>query len=121
MYYFNFGRIFSKIGHVEKKDSTNLEAAIRETEEESGLKSSDYKFIEDSQQTLKYNVPPNNREKTVVYWLAELTNNDAKIVLSNEHKDFKWVNLQNAFDLIPYPDMRSMLENMHGFLLTKYY
>lgn len=34
--------------------------------------------------------------KTVFYWLAKLLNSEAKILLSHEHQNFKWMNLEEV-------------------------
>ncbi|GJQ87086.1 hypothetical protein Trydic_g23939 [Trypoxylus dichotomus] len=75
-------------GHVDPGE-TDKETAYRETEEESGLVSGDLRVYENSKRNLEYVV--DNKPKTVVYWLAELINPNAKVKLSSEHTEFKWL------------------------------
>ena len=68
--------------------------ALRETVEESGLKKDDLKIYNDVKRVLNYKVK--GVPKVVTYWLAELVNPKAEVILSDEHQVFKWLNLEDA-------------------------
>lgn len=75
-----------------------MQTALRETEEESGLKESSLNIVKHVQKTLNYNVK--GKPKTVIYWLAELKDYDTPIQLSSEHQDFKWLTIEDACRLL---------------------
>lgn len=84
-------------GHVDPGES-EMETALRETEEESGLKQGSLNVMENIRKTLNYEV--RGKPKTVIYWLAELKDYDVPIRLSREHQDFKWLNVESACELL---------------------
>lgn len=94
----------------------DMETALRETEEEAGLKDNHLQIIEDFRKELHYEV--NQKQKTVIYWLAKLVDPDAAVKLSEEHKDFKWVNLAEACQLAEYADLQSVLKDCETYLKT---
>ncbi|ENN70778.1 bis(5'-nucleosyl)-tetraphosphatase [asymmetrical] isoform X1 [Dendroctonus ponderosae] len=100
-------------GHVDPGE-TDLMTAYRETQEESGLKKADIKVFEETKTTLNYKVK--GKPKVVHYWLAELINPDAKVKLSNEHQDFKWLPLKEACEISGYQDMEDVLNKFDEFL-----
>lgn len=106
-------------GHVDPGES-DMESALRETQEEAGFLASDLIIFEDAKQELNYEV--NGKPKTVVYWLAELVNIDKPIQLSHEHQAFKWLPLQEACSIAKYQDMQNFINLLdtvchHLFLL----
>jgi len=81
-------------GHNDSNES-DFDAAVRETREESGLNlDTDYKIVDGFRAEAKY--PVKKGEKTVVYFLAELTNKNSVAKLSHEHTDFAWLHLEAA-------------------------
>ncbi|XP_017781126.1 PREDICTED: bis(5'-nucleosyl)-tetraphosphatase [asymmetrical] [Nicrophorus vespilloides] len=101
-------------GHVDPGETDEMVTAYRETEEESGLLKSDLKVLLDTKKVLQYDV--NGKPKTVIYWLAELINPEAKVILSEEHQDFKWLNLIEACKYGNYKDMQDMLNYYDNLL-----
>ncbi|XP_006622544.1 bis(5'-nucleosyl)-tetraphosphatase [asymmetrical] [Apis dorsata] len=101
-------------GHVDPGES-DMESALRETQEEAGFLPSDLIIFEDVKQELNYEV--NGKPKTVVYWLAELINIDKPIQLSHEHQAFKWLPLQEACSIAKYQDMQNTLKNFNEYIL----
>ncbi|XP_066158687.1 bis(5'-nucleosyl)-tetraphosphatase [asymmetrical] [Euwallacea fornicatus] len=101
-------------GHVDPGES-DLETAYRETEEESGLIKSDIKVFEDTKKTLNY--PVKGKAKVVHYWLAELTNPDANVKLSHEHKDYKWLPLEEACEIAKFEEMQKLFRDYEGYLI----
>lgn len=107
-----FPLIFS--GHVDPGE-TELQTALRETEEEAGLKESDFTMYTDFQRTLNYEVQ--GKPKRVVYWLSELKNPNTPVTLSDEHIDFKWLNLPQALNYVEkYKDFQQVLNDADTFI-----
>ncbi|XP_044748461.1 bis(5'-nucleosyl)-tetraphosphatase [asymmetrical] [Coccinella septempunctata] len=104
-------------GHTDPGE-TDLQAAYRETNEEAGLVKSDFKVFENEKFTLNYDVK--GKPKTVHYWLAELTDNNACIKLSNEHQDYKWLPVQEACNQAKYKDMVDLLNKCQMIINEKY-
>ncbi|GFR69172.1 Bis(5'-nucleosyl)-tetraphosphatase [asymmetrical]-like Protein [Elysia marginata] len=100
-------------GHVDPGES-EFETALRETEEEAGIKKDQMRIIENFQRTLNYQV--NGKPKRVVYWLSELRNPQDHIKLSDEHTDFKWQQLDSACNLAQFPDMVELLKEVDTYL-----
>lgn len=103
-------------GHVDPGES-DMETAIRETEEEAGLKAHHFHVLEHFRKELYYTVK--GRPKTVVYWLGELVNNETAVTLSEEHKDYKWVGLAEACRLGEHGDLQNLLKECDVFLRDK--
>ncbi|KAK4884582.1 hypothetical protein RN001_000853 [Aquatica leii] len=101
-------------GFVDPGETNLMDTAIRETEEESGLKKSDLKIYTDCKQVLKYKVK--GEPKIVTYWLAELVNHKAVIKLSNEHQDYKWLDIDEACKYAKYVNMQEMLKYFDNFI-----
>ena len=116
-----FGNWTPPKGHLEWNE-TELQTAIRETEEESGLKNnSDYEII-DLNYTIQISYPVNGREKISFYWCAKL--NDEKnpeVILSYEHLEYKWLGFEEAVQIVEYEPMRNALvqanERINKFLI----
>ncbi|KAJ8977489.1 hypothetical protein NQ317_001772 [Molorchus minor] len=88
-------------GHVDPGE-TEMLTALRETEEEAGL--------------------VKGKPKTVYYWLAELINPNAQVKLSDEHQDYKWLELDDACRYSAYGDMQEVLHDFDKYIrmeLTK--
>ncbi|XP_042862979.1 bis(5'-nucleosyl)-tetraphosphatase [asymmetrical]-like [Penaeus japonicus] len=100
-------------GHVDPGES-DLETALRETEEEAGLSGSDFTLIDSFKKELKYEV--RGKPKTVIYWLAELNNGSKEVTLSEEHLEFRWLPLAEACSLAKYPNLVSTLEECEEFI-----
>lgn len=107
-----FFLIFS--GHVDPGE-TELQTALRETEEEAGLKERDFTMYTEFQRTLNYEVQ--GKPKRVVYWLSELKNPNTPVTLSDEHIDFKWLNLPQALNYVEkYKDFQQVLNDADTFI-----
>lgn len=107
-----FFKFFS--GHVDPGE-TELQTALRETEEEAGLKESDFTMYTEFQRTLNYEVQ--GKPKRVVYWLSELKNPNTPVTLSDEHIDFKWLNLPQALNYVEkYKDFQQVLNDADTFI-----
>ncbi|CAI4226639.1 unnamed protein product [Auanema sp. JU1783] len=109
-------------GHVDPGED-EWTAALRETEEEAGLKQDQLIIHEDCQHTLAYQVPqrgnPSNMvDKTVKYWLAGLKNPDC-IALSDEHTNSKWSDIEESVTTAGFKDTETLLRKFHEYLLNR--
>jgi 8-oxo-dGTP pyrophosphatase MutT (NUDIX family) len=104
-------------GHLEC-DETKFQAAIRETQEESGLKNDlDYKLI-DTINSISISYPVNGKLKTTFYWCAELNNErNSQVILSREHLEYKWLGIEEALKIVKYEAMQNALEQSHKIIL----
>lgn len=101
------------LGHVDPGES-DMETALRETQEEAGFTSSDLRIFEDARHEMTYQVK--GMPKTVIYWLAELLNPDKSVRLSNEHQAFEWLSLREACDLAKYAEMQKALNEFDKYI-----
>lgn len=100
-------------GHVEKGE-TDETTAFRETEEEAGITSQSLNVIKDFKIELEYEV--NGVLKKVIYWLAELTDKECKVTLSDEHQGYEWATLAKACELVRYEDTQNALTTAQSFI-----
>uniref|UniRef100_A0A5F8HCF0 Bis(5'-nucleosyl)-tetraphosphatase [asymmetrical] n=1 Tax=Monodelphis domestica TaxID=13616 RepID=A0A5F8HCF0_MONDO len=102
-------------GHVDPGEN-DMEAAIRETQEESGLDTTQLIIVEGFKSELNYLV--NKKHKTVVYWLAEVKDYNVEIHLSREHQAYRWLNLEEACKIAHYKNLEAALREAHKFLCS---
>jgi 8-oxo-dGTP pyrophosphatase MutT (NUDIX family) len=95
-------------GHLDRGE-TDLEGARRETLEETGL--ADLALDERFREEIHYPVTRRGRrvEKAVVYYLAAAPA-AAEPRLSSEHVDLRWATLDEARALLPWPNLREVIE-----------
>ena len=91
-----------------------METAFRETQEEAGLSKNNLNIINCPPKVLQYNV--RGSPKRVVYWLAQLKDPNCSITLSNEHQDYKWLNLDEAKRYAGYSDLQTTLQEVHNYI-----
>lgn len=72
------------------------------------------RIVEGFLRRLNYQV--RGKEKEVLYWLAELRDPGIKVRLSDEHRDYRWVKLDEACMLAKYADLQDTLKNVQHFL-----
>ncbi|XP_033354816.1 bis(5'-nucleosyl)-tetraphosphatase [asymmetrical] [Bombus vosnesenskii] len=101
-------------GHVDPGES-DMEAALRETEEEAGLLVNDLNIFENVKEEQNYEA--NGKPKIVIYWLAELLDPEKPIRLSHEHQAFKWLPLEEACSIAKYKEMQNTLRNFNDYIL----
>lgn len=97
-------------GHVDPGED-DFTTALRETREEAGYTADDLKIFKDQQKILNYKV--NGKDKTVVYWLAELCDAQKNPALSDEHTEFRWLNKDDAVKLSGFADFAAMVQHFH--------
>ncbi|KAG7493423.1 hypothetical protein JOB18_008796 [Solea senegalensis] len=103
-------------GHVDPGED-DLTTALRETQEEAGLRAEHLRVIDSFVQELHYEV--RGRPKEVLYWLAELRDPGAAVTLSDEHQDYRWARLEEACSLAQYKDLQDTLRAAHTHLQTQ--
>ncbi|HLD49151.1 MAG TPA: NUDIX domain-containing protein, partial [archaeon] len=103
-------------GHVEKGESEE-ETLLREAKEEAGLM--DLKIIDGFKEKIKYFFKADGKliSKEVVFYLAETKTEE--IVLSHEHKDFRWLSFEKARDLVTFKNAKELLKKADAFLKKK--
>lgn len=115
--YWNFPK-----GQIEKGES-DIEAARREIEEETGLKNlriiSGFKAFEKYfyRGSKKYSEKEEGKTimKIVVFYLAESKTRDVKI--SHEHQGYEWLDLESALERLKrYKGSRDILKRADNFL-----
>ena len=100
-------------GHVDPGED-EITAAKRETEEEAGISPRDYDIIEGFKHTLFYKA--RGKEKAVDYWLAKVKDYNCSVKLSDEHQDFKWLEIKKACDVADFDEMKNALLAANDFL-----
>lgn len=101
-------------GHVEAGE-TNEQAAHRELLEETGLTAT---LIPDFKKSFNYwlnhYITQKRIFKTVTFFAGET--NSKKIILSDEHQDYKWLPYQEAMKQLTYDNARMLLKEVHELL-----
>jgi len=103
-------------GHIEKGE-TKEETVLREVEEETGIK--DIKIIPSFEERIEYFYKKENEtlKKHVYFFLCETR--EKKVKLSFEHKNFVWLDYEQALKKITYPSSKKLLKKAHTFLSRK--
>ncbi|MFH0797926.1 MAG: bis(5'-nucleosyl)-tetraphosphatase [Candidatus Woesearchaeota archaeon] len=93
---------------------TELKAARREIEEETGIK--DIFQVKGFSESESYFFKQGGRTvfKEVTFFLFE--SNTTEVRLSNEHKDSAWLNFHEAMSRLTYPNAKSILRKANEFL-----
>ena len=93
-------------GHVDKGE-TEIETAIRELEEETGIKN--IILLDNFRKTINYKIQKRDRKisKEVVFFIA--TTAETEINLSHEHVDYGWFDFTSALKQLTYDNARSVL------------
>lgn len=108
--YWNFPK-----GHIEKNEN-DLQAAFRETREETGLKR--IRQILGFKRYEKYFLRHNGEVgafKLVIYFLAESDGKETARV-SDEHEEVGWFSFADALKKMRYKESKNMLRDAHAFL-----
>lgn len=100
-------------GHLEAGES-EVQAAIRELEEETGIKK--IKMVPNFEHKLEYFFRRKGQtiHKTVTFFLGEVPDN--KITISFEHQGFVWLDYDQSIRQITFENARTILKNAEQFL-----
>ncbi|XP_022203603.2 bis(5'-nucleosyl)-tetraphosphatase [asymmetrical] [Nilaparvata lugens] len=102
-------------GHLDPGED-EMQAALRETVEESGLSAESLAIDKKFHKQLVYEAF--GKQKTVSYWLAEIVDKNATVKLSSEHQAFEWCTIEKALDKVEYEDTKSLLREAEKYLET---
>jgi bis(5'-nucleosidyl)-tetraphosphatase len=106
---------FSK-GKIEKGESMQ-KASRRELLEETGLKNIIY--IKEFSEKIEYTIRKKSNsklKKIAQYFLVKAKKK--KIVLSDEHLDFQWVGYNKALRLLPYKNLKILINRANKLINT---
>jgi len=94
-------------------DETPHETARREAGEETGI--TDIEFIDGFEESVEYEFRFNDDliQKKVIFFLAKT--NISKISLSHEHKDFVWLEYEDAMEKITFQNAKKILTKANNF------
>ncbi|KAH3837608.1 bis(5'-nucleosyl)-tetraphosphatase [asymmetrical]-like [Dreissena polymorpha] len=102
-------------GHVDEGES-EFETALRETQEEAGFTREQLCVVDGFKYVLNYEV--RGKPKRVEYWLAEFTG-QTEVKLSNEHTEYKWLELKEALEFAKYEDLKKSLTEADEFINSR--
>lgn len=97
-------------GHVVKGESER-ETAFREVLEETGLR---VRFKRGFCERIHY-LTQSSRKKEVVFFLSQVQGQTVRIGES-EVDDYRWVTYRQALDLLPFENLRLLLEKAHNYI-----
>lgn len=109
--YWNFPK-----GHVEREERS-LDAAIRETHEETGLKRADLRIIPGFKEYERFYFKKGRETifKVVIVYLAETR--ESRIRISYEHQGYAWFNYREARQITArYKENQKILERAYRFI-----
>ena len=110
-----YSKVWQMVTGSTENNEKAYEAALREIEEETGLK------------PLKFWVVPNvnsfySHQKdsiSLVPVFVAQVNNDEEVVLSEEHSEYKWVEKDEAEDLLAWPGQRRSVEIIYNYFFKE--
>lgn len=97
-------------GRLEKQE-TNLDAAIREAQEEAGARS--FFIVSGRRFSSVYRVP-SGAPKTVVLYAAKTA--DGGVVISREHNAYRWASYADARALLPFATTRNLVKKCYEYI-----
>ncbi len=101
-------------GHVEEADAGLRETALRELEEETGIR--DAKVIGTWSKTTEYTYSRRGiKQEKEVHWFPAKTNT-FDVTLSHEHTDYMWVEVDEARDWITFSEEKEVLRRARRIL-----
>lgn len=101
-------------GHVDKGESER-ETAFREVQEETGLR---VRFKRGFCERTHY-LTQSSRKKEVVFFLSQVQGQTVRID-GTEIDDYRWVGYKEALELLPYENLRLVLEKAHAYIKGKH-
>ncbi|GIX64512.1 bis(5'-nucleosyl)-tetraphosphatase [Babesia caballi] len=96
---------------------TFMDAAYRETWEESGLQKELIEMDSSFQEVLRYKA--NGKDKECVYYLGKLLDPESKITLSHEHTDHAWVSADSVNEYCDKESLCNMIANADVHIKNK--
>ena len=102
--------VFPK-GHVKKNESLK-DTTFREIKEETGL--SNLNIHPNYYEIISF-LSQSGNEKEVHHWLFEAS--EEKVKLSDEHTEFKWLEFDEAYNLIDHENQKRILNKANEVLI----
>jgi len=101
-------------GHVEPEDESEKATALRELEEETGIKN--LRFVEGYREEISYIYNRKNKlsNKQVIFFLGETDEKDVKI--SDEHLHYYWLLYDDALEKLTFENAKSLLKSAKNLL-----
>jgi len=101
-------------GHVEPEDESEKATALRELEEETGIKN--LRFVEGYREEISYIYNRKNKlsNKQVIFFLGETDEKDVKI--SDEHLHYYWLPYDDALEKLTFENAKSLLKSAKNLL-----
>ena len=101
-------------GHVEPDDLDCRATAVRELEEETGIM--EVVIVDGFKEKTSYSYKLKNKTKTKqVFWFIAKTE-ELSVKLSNEHRNYMWLNWELAIDLVTHKETKGVLNKAKNFL-----
>ncbi len=102
-------------GHIEEGE-TELETALRELEEETGIRESELELKEDFREEIEYFYKKRSElaHKKVIFLLGETKKEEIEI--SFEHQGFSWLPFEEAIEKVTFRNARDLLEEAEDHL-----
>lgn len=102
-------------GRIEKGED-EMQAAIRETREETGI--IDINFIEGFKEKIHYTYLHDNKviKKEVVFFLG--ITYSSQVIISDEHIDHIWLEYESAYTKTTYQNARNLLQKCRSLVYT---
>lgn len=96
-------------GHIEEGE-TDKETALRELEEETGIKEDEVELHEDFREEIEYFYKKRDElsHKKVIYFLGEVETKE--VTISEEHQDFEWLPFEDAKEKVTFRNARQLLK-----------
>jgi 8-oxo-dGTP pyrophosphatase MutT (NUDIX family) len=101
-------------GHREN-DETPIQTALRELEEETGIKEIDLGKLPNINGQYYFELDGKNYDKTVEYFIA-FTKNDKVVIQESEIQNYKWATYQEALDLFTFEESKRILNIVNNYL-----
>ena len=100
-------------GHIESNE-TAKDAARRESKEETGI--TDIELIDGFEEEIEYYFKHDNQNihKKVTFFLSETKQNG--ITLSDEHRDFIWLDFENATKKVTFDTAKQIVKKANDLL-----
>ena len=104
-----------------EKGESEMENAVRETYEESGLTTSDLTIINDYRYQFEF-TKYGMKNRNIVIFLAKINDPNHEIIISHEHSKFQWMKYDEAVTSRNHPpsndQFSKMYENVFQFIKT---
>ncbi len=102
-------------GHQEAGE-TDLQTALRELQEETGLTPDQIKVNAPITDNYKFTKNNESIEKTVIYFIVQIQNKEVKLQ-TQEIAEYSWANLETTKSLLTYDESKIVLQKAHDEII----